>query len=56
MSSAEVAHNGATNLIETLLGLGVTAVFGYPGGAILPITQRSSTTTISISFEVKFSV
>ena len=37
MSSGEVAHNGATSLIDTLLALGVTTVFGYPGGAILPI-------------------
>ena len=37
MSSGEVAHNGATSLIDTLLALGVTTVFGYPGGAILPV-------------------
>jgi acetolactate synthase-1/2/3 large subunit len=29
--------NGATVLIETLLELGVDTVFGYPGGAVLPL-------------------
>ena len=29
--------NGAELLIETLLGLGVDTVFGYPGGAVLPL-------------------
>ncbi|MEO8039836.1 MAG: biosynthetic-type acetolactate synthase large subunit [Betaproteobacteria bacterium] len=29
--------NGATALIETLVSLGVEVVFGYPGGAVLPI-------------------
>ena len=37
MSSGEVAHNGATRLIDTMLTLGVTKVFGYPVGAALPI-------------------
>ena len=37
MSSGDAAHNGATSLIDTLLALGVTTMFGYPGGAILPI-------------------
>jgi len=31
------ALNGATALIETLVSLGVEVVFGYPGGAVLPI-------------------
>ena len=29
--------NGAEALIATLLGLGVDTVFGYPGGAVLPL-------------------
>ncbi|MEC5159238.1 MULTISPECIES: biosynthetic-type acetolactate synthase large subunit [unclassified Janthinobacterium] len=36
--SAYVApRNGAAVLIETLLALGVDTVFGYPGGAVLPL-------------------
>ncbi len=31
------AFNGAAALIETLLSLGVDTVFGYPGGAVLPL-------------------
>ena len=31
------APNGASSLIEALLELGVDTVFGYPGGAVLPI-------------------
>ncbi len=36
---AGLAHapNGATVLIRTLLDLGVDTVFGYPGGAVLPL-------------------
>ncbi|MDC8760658.1 biosynthetic-type acetolactate synthase large subunit [Janthinobacterium fluminis] len=30
-------RNGAAVLIETLLALGVDTVFGYPGGAVLPL-------------------
>jgi acetolactate synthase-1/2/3 large subunit len=30
-------RNGAVALIETLLDLGVDTVFGYPGGAVLPL-------------------
>jgi acetolactate synthase-1/2/3 large subunit len=29
--------SGADILVETLLDLGVDTVFGYPGGAVLPI-------------------
>ncbi len=36
-SSAAIAPNGATVLIRTLLELGVDTVFGYPGGAVLPL-------------------
>ena len=32
-----VAQNGATVLINTLVESGVTTVFGYPGGAVLPL-------------------
>jgi len=32
-----VPRNGAAALIETLLSLGVDTVFGYPGGAVLPL-------------------
>jgi acetolactate synthase I/II/III large subunit len=31
------ARNGAQALIDTLVDLGVEVVFGYPGGAVLPI-------------------
>ena len=31
------ARNGAQVLIDTLLALGVDTVFGYPGGAVLPL-------------------
>jgi len=30
-------QSGATILVETLVGLGVDVIFGYPGGAVLPI-------------------
>jgi acetolactate synthase-1/2/3 large subunit len=32
-----LAANGAEILIDTLLALGVDTVFGYPGGAVLPL-------------------
>ena len=35
--AAESAPSGAAVLIETLLELGVDTVFGYPGGAVLPL-------------------
>ncbi|WP_300753579.1 biosynthetic-type acetolactate synthase large subunit [Janthinobacterium sp.] len=31
------SRNGASVLIDTLLSLGVDTVFGYPGGAVLPL-------------------
>ncbi|PLY40355.1 acetolactate synthase, large subunit, biosynthetic type [Janthinobacterium sp. ROICE36] len=34
---ALVPRNGASVLIDTLLALGVDTVFGYPGGAVLPL-------------------
>ncbi|OEZ72146.1 acetolactate synthase isozyme 3 large subunit [Janthinobacterium sp. HH103] len=34
---AHASHNGASTLIDTLLALGVDTVFGYPGGAVLPL-------------------
>ena len=38
MSDAEkFTPSGAASLIESLLELGVDTVFGYPGGAVLPI-------------------
>ncbi|MGK5076976.1 biosynthetic-type acetolactate synthase large subunit [Janthinobacterium sp. HLX7-2] len=36
-SHAPAPHNGASILIDTLLTLGVDTVFGYPGGAVLPL-------------------
>ncbi len=36
-SATGAAPNGATVLIRTLLDLGVDTVFGYPGGAVLPL-------------------
>ena len=37
MPTRGAAPNGASSLIEALLELGVDTVFGYPGGAVLPI-------------------
>ena len=36
-ASPGLRPNGATVLIQTLLDLGVDTVFGYPGGAVLPL-------------------
>ncbi|MDN2710909.1 biosynthetic-type acetolactate synthase large subunit [Janthinobacterium sp. SUN118] len=36
-SSSPAPRNGASVLIDTLLALGVDTVFGYPGGAVLPL-------------------
>ena len=36
-STAKPGPSGAAVLIETLLDLGVDTVFGYPGGAVLPL-------------------
>ena len=36
-SDAPTPRNGASILIDTLLALGVDTVFGYPGGAVLPL-------------------
>ena len=33
----DLAPNGAAVLIRTLLDLGADTVFGYPGGAVLPL-------------------
>jgi TPP-dependent trihydroxycyclohexane-1,2-dione (THcHDO) dehydratase len=35
--AAPLAPNGAEVIIRTLLQLGVDTVFGYPGGAVLPL-------------------
>jgi len=35
--AAPAAANGAQVLIDTLIALGVDTVFGYPGGAVLPL-------------------
>ena len=37
LHSPPSASNGASVLIDTLLALGVDTVFGYPGGAVLPL-------------------
>ena len=36
-ADAPAPRNGASVLIDTLLALGVDTVFGYPGGALLPL-------------------
>lgn len=36
-AAPRIPANGAQALIETLLALGVDTVFGYPGGAVLPL-------------------
>ena len=35
--SPPAVRNGAGELLDTLLELGVDTVFGYPGGAVLPL-------------------
>ncbi|PWE12768.1 biosynthetic-type acetolactate synthase large subunit [Alcaligenes faecalis] len=37
MSLETTAHNGAQILLETLIAQGVDTIFGYPGGAVLPL-------------------
>lgn len=34
---APIARNGAQTLLDTLVACGVDTVFGYPGGAVLPL-------------------
>lgn len=34
---APIVRNGTDKIVETLLELGVDTVFGYPGGAVLPL-------------------
>ena len=36
-ATAAVTENGAQILLRTLIGLGVDTIFGYPGGAVLPL-------------------
>ena len=35
--TADVPLNGAGYVVRTLRALGVTTVYGYPGGAIMPL-------------------
>ena len=37
VNAANASSNGAKILVETLLAMGVDTVFGYPGGAVLPL-------------------
>jgi acetolactate synthase-1/2/3 large subunit len=37
MTSDTPARNGAETLLQTLIALGVDTIFGYPGGAVLPL-------------------
>ena len=37
MSVPSATRNGAQALLATLIDLGVDTVFGYPGGAVLPL-------------------
>lgn len=37
VEASQKTRNGAEIIIETLLSLGVDTVFGYPGGAVLPL-------------------
>ncbi|HRL20393.1 biosynthetic-type acetolactate synthase large subunit [Alcaligenes sp. SDU_A2] len=37
MSVEPIARNGAQLLLETLIAQGVDTIFGYPGGAVLPL-------------------
>ena len=36
-------ENGAQILLRTLIALGVDTIFGYPGGAVLPLYDALST-------------
>ena len=36
-SNAAIQRTGAQTLLDTLVELGVDTIFGYPGGAVLPI-------------------
>ena len=36
-ATGAVTENGAQILLRTLIGLGVDTIFGYPGGAVLPL-------------------
>jgi acetolactate synthase-1/2/3 large subunit len=36
-AAAEATRNGAQTLLDTLVACGVDTVFGYPGGAVLPL-------------------
>ena len=33
----EEARSGADLILDTLLELGISTIFGYPGGAVLPL-------------------
>ena len=35
--AGRVAVTGAKSLLDTLVALGVDTIFGYPGGAVLPV-------------------
>ena len=35
--ASRIAVTGAQSLLDTLVGLGVDTIFGYPGGAVLPV-------------------
>ena len=43
---------GAQLIIECLKAHGVTDLFGYPGGAIMPTYDASMTQVLTISFVV----
>jgi acetolactate synthase-1/2/3 large subunit len=36
-AAGRVIETGATSLLDTLVSLGVDTIFGYPGGAVLPV-------------------
>jgi len=36
-AAGRIAETGATSLLDTLVSLGVDTIFGYPGGAVLPV-------------------
>jgi acetolactate synthase-1/2/3 large subunit len=36
-AAENVAYTGAKSLLDTLVALGVDTIFGYPGGAVLPV-------------------
>ena len=49
----EEARSGADLILDTLLELGISTIFGYPGGAVLPLYDAiTKMTRLIISYLV----